>query len=200
MVYNTPEFNPQHYSQVMTSLPNGLAAEFPGTLTHRSGPASSVFALQWSFFVNGIGAKQFSNLLCTLHLCKFDLMQIQCLEIIDIMCLTCPWSNTIYEPFSSYDDPEGYAGFVPCSQWLQDLFDCFVEKHNIDIEQFTAMLSARVCAIDHSHKITKHIIMINGVPVFIGLWTVTNQYGEIRVMALVATKAHAQFETALTEM
>ena len=52
------------------------------------------------------------------------------------------------------------------------------------------MLPARVCVIDHSHKITKHIVTINGVPVFIGLLTVTNEMGEIRVIALVATKAH----------
>ena len=62
------------------------------------------------------------------------------------------------------------------------------------------MLPARVCAIDHSHKITKHIVTINGVPVFIGLLTVTNEMGEIRVIALVATKAHAQFEIALVNM
>jgi hypothetical protein len=62
------------------------------------------------------------------------------------------------------------------------------------------MLSAYICAIDHSHKITKHIVSVNGVPVFIGLLTVTNECGEICVLALVATKAHAQFEIALTEM
>jgi len=62
------------------------------------------------------------------------------------------------------------------------------------------MLSARVCAIDHSHKVTKHIITINGVLVFIGLLTVTNEVSEIQVIALVATKAHAQFEIALVNM
>src|SRR4051812_28155096 len=62
------------------------------------------------------------------------------------------------------------------------------------------MLSARVCSIDYSHKITKHIVIVNGVPVFIGLLTVTNEYGEIKVLALVATKAHAQFEVALINM
>ena len=52
------------------------------------------------------------------------------------------------------------------------------------------MLSARVCAIDHSHKITKHIVIINGVPVFIGLLTVTNEMGKTQIIALVATEAH----------
>src|SRR5688572_3379301 len=33
-----------------------------------------------------------------------------------------------------------------------------------------------------------------------GLLTVTNQKGEIRICNLVATKSHSQFETALTQM
>lgn len=68
------------------------------------------------------------------------------------------------------------------------------------MNQYTSMLSATICAIDHSHKITKHIVQVNGVPVFIGLLTVTNEYGEVRLMNLVATKSHSQFEHALNEM
>ena len=80
------------------------------------------------------------------------------------------------------------------------MFDTFVEKYIDDISQFTAMLGGEIYAIDHSHKITKHIVQMNGVPVFIGLLTVTNEMGEIRVLALVATKAHSQFEIALKRM
>lgn len=39
--------------------------------------------------------------------------------------------------------------------------------------------------------------MVDGVPVFIGLLTVTNEHGEIVVMSLVPTKAHSQFTPAL---
>jgi hypothetical protein len=46
----------------------------------------------------------------------------------------------------------------------------------------------------------KHIAKINGIMVFIGLLTVTNEKGEIRVCNLVATKSHSQFEMALTKM
>ena len=71
-----------------------------------------------------------------------------------------------------------------------DLYDSFIEACLPRIYQYSSMLSARVCAIDHSHKITKHIVIINGVPVFIGLLTVTNEMGKIQIIALVATEAH----------
>ena len=68
------------------------------------------------------------------------------------------------------------------------------------MDQYTSMLTGQILAIDHSHKITKHIVVVNGVPVFIGSLIVTNGHGEIRCLALVATKSHAQFELALTRM
>jgi hypothetical protein len=43
-------------------------------------------------------------------------------------------------------------------------------------------------------------LKINGVQIFCGLLTVTNQKGQIRVCTLVATKSHSQFELALKRM
>lgn len=40
-------------------------------------------------------------------------------------------------------------------------------------------------------------MQVNGQRVFTGLLTVTNEYGEIRLCVLVATKAHSAFEYAL---
>ncbi|KIM43649.1 hypothetical protein M413DRAFT_25978 [Hebeloma cylindrosporum] len=60
--------------------------------------------------------------------------------------------------------------------------------------------NAEICALDHSHKIMKHIAKVNGEEVFTALLTVTNQLGEIRSCNLVATKSHAQFEEALKQI
>jgi len=46
-----------------------------------------------------------------------------------------------------------------------------------------AMIPARICAIDHSHKIMKHIILANGVSTFVGLLTVMNELVQIQVLA-----------------
>jgi len=80
------------------------------------------------------------------------------------------------------------------------MYDKMIEDHGTQIDQKTAMCSAEICAIDHSHKITKQIVKFNGETVFSAALTVTNEFGEVRVLAYVATKSHAQFESALLNM
>jgi hypothetical protein len=156
-------------SRILQSLPKALAAEFPITIIHRNAISTSILALQRSLFHKGLGAQQFSDIICVLHLRKYDMLQIQYLEMIDLMRLIPQWANSTFEAFSAFDDPMGYAGFVPSARWFQDLYDSYIESHTPRINQYTSMLTGRTCAIDHSHKITKHILVVNGVPVFIGL-------------------------------
>ncbi|EDR06924.1 uncharacterized protein LACBIDRAFT_328290 [Laccaria bicolor S238N-H82] len=54
-------------SSILAALPKALAAEFPVVLTMKSALSSPILALQWSLFQKGLGAKQFSNILTTLH-------------------------------------------------------------------------------------------------------------------------------------
>jgi hypothetical protein len=187
-------------SRIIASLPQSLAAEFPVVLTHRSALSSPILALEHCLFQKGIGSKQFTEIIKSLHLHYFDQLHLQYLQMIQDNREQVIWKNFRFEPFSEFTDSKGYAGFIPSSVWFRDLYDQFIESHLPRINQYSAMLTARVCAIDHSHKITKHIVQINSVPVFVGLLTITNEYGEIRILALVATKAHAQFETALLLM
>ena len=58
-----------------------------------------------------------------------------------------------FEAFSKFADPEGYAGFIPSSSWLCMMYDSFIKKHGTEIDQKTAMLSADIIAIDHSHEV-----------------------------------------------
>ena len=187
-------------ARIRAELPYALSCEFPCVLTHRGAISQDTFALERALVTAGLGTKQISDVFQVVALQKYDLKQIQYLEMINYTRLASPWTNAPYPAFSSFDDVEDFAGFVPSSHWLQDLFDDFVEKHTVHINQFTSMLSAEICAIDHSHKITKHIIQVNGVAVFIGMLTVTNEKGEVRILALVATKSHSQFEIALKRM
>ena len=187
-------------SQIIASLPQSLAVEFPVTLTHRSALSSPILALECCLFQKGIGRKQFADIIKFLHLRYFDQLHLQYLQMIKDNREKVIWKNFRFEPFSEFTDSKGYAGFIPSSMWFRDLYDQFIESHLLRINQYSAILTASVCAIDHSHKITKHIVLINGVPVFVGLLTITNEYGEIQILALVATKAYAQFETALLLM
>ncbi|KIK55783.1 hypothetical protein GYMLUDRAFT_248378 [Collybiopsis luxurians FD-317 M1] len=107
-----------------------------------------------------------------------------------------------YEPFLPFKDTsdKGFHGFVPSGQWLRNVYDDFIESHKHDFHQHTAMLTGDICAIDHSHKLVKHIAKVDGVPIFTALLTVTNDKGEIRVCNFVATKSHSQFTDALKRM
>ncbi|GBE88542.1 hypothetical protein SCP_1303580 [Sparassis crispa] len=190
-------------SRILAQLPPDLCAEFPAYLSRRSGMSQQVFQFMRSCFQNGMGAKQFSDTLRVQHLRHYDLMQLQYLQFLQGHRALGEWlGDRTFAPFLPFDDTslDGYHGFVPSSQWLRNMYDQFMEGHEHDINQHTSMLTAEICAIDHSHKITKHVLKMNGVEIYCGLLTVTNERGEIRVCNLVATKAHSQFELALVRM
>ncbi|KAJ7895035.1 hypothetical protein B0H13DRAFT_2339037 [Mycena leptocephala] len=152
--------------------------------------------------LSGMGAKQFSDALRVRHLEYYDTLQIKYLSVLAKQKGMNAWLGTKYRSFLAFEDTssEGYHGFVPSSQWLRDLYDKFIEDHDHQFNQAIALLTALICAIDHSFKLAKHIAKVNGEQIFIALLTITNEKGEIRVCNLVATKSHSQFELALIRM
>jgi len=208
-------------THIISNLPPHLAAEFPVRLSFRSGISFAAFGFMRSCFQNGMGAKQFSDALRVQHLQHYDELHLQYLQAIAVGSKLKTWLHQAYEPFPKFEDQSltGFHGYVPSAQWLHGLYDEFIEEHQQELVQHTAMLSGEICSIDHSFKVcshksifyclaskhllwqcTKHIAKVNGVPTYPGLLTVTNEKGEIRVCALVATKSHSQFEIALKKM
>jgi len=62
-------------------------------------------------------------------------------------------SDSVYEAFSDFADTSGYGGFVPSSSWLRMMYVYFIKDHREEIDQRCAMGSAKICSIDHSHKV-----------------------------------------------
>ena len=183
----------------MAKLPRALAAEFPACMSHRNAISDSALAMMRTCFQYGMGSKQYSSCLQVLHHRRFDIIHAQYLDgILSRKCDSDP--SILYQPFGTFEDPHGYCGFVPSSQWLRGIYGKIIEDHGIQIDQKTAMCSGEICAIDHSHKITKQIVKVNGETVFSATLTVTNEFGEVWILAFVATKSHAQFESALLNM
>ncbi|XP_006455795.1 hypothetical protein AGABI2DRAFT_76455, partial [Agaricus bisporus var. bisporus H97] len=190
-------------SRILDALPPHLAAEFPAHLTHRSAMSKSLFEWMRLCFQNGMGSKQFSDSLRVRHLLSYDSLHLQYLHHLASLCQGLQrWMDIKYETFLPFDDksPRGRHGFVPGSEWLRDVYDTYIEGYQHDFNQHMAMLTGKICAIDHSHKVTKQIARVDGEQVFTALLTVTNEKGEIRICNFVATKSHSQFETALTRM
>ncbi|PBK95300.1 hypothetical protein ARMGADRAFT_795222 [Armillaria gallica] len=189
-------------TRVLAKLPETLAGQFPAHLTHRSGMSDSVLTLMRCCFQNGMGAKQFSDSLRVMHRRRYEMLEVEYLQIIESRARTSTSLHQMYEPFPPFDDKtdRGLNTIIPSAQWCRDVYDNFIEIHEHEYHQHTAMLSGEVLAIDHSFKICKHIAKIAGQTVFSGLLTMTNEFGQIRVCDLVPTKAHSQFSLALTRM
>ncbi|KAJ7194292.1 hypothetical protein GGX14DRAFT_378125 [Mycena pura] len=185
--------------RVLDQLPPELAAEFPAHLTWRSGLSTRAFGVVRSCFQHGMGSAEVSDLFRMQHLRRYDELRLQYLRTKYKQMLL---GSQDYEPFPAFQDRStcGYHGFTPSGQWLRDVYDSFIESKRDVLNQHTAMLSARICAIDHSHKLAKHVFKVDGVPIFTALLTVTNEKGEIRVCVFVATKSHSQFEDALRRL
>lgn len=208
--------------QIMDKLPTQLTTEFPACLSHRSGISKGLFEFMRSCFQNGIGSKQFADMLWVQHLLAYSNVKIQYLLHVESRRESMDrWSGQKFANFKPFEDtgPTGRHGYTPSSNWLRDMYDSFLETHQQEINQHMSMLSGDICAIDHSHKVncrnvllrnsskqsinskvTKHIARVNGEQVFTGLLTVTNSLSEIRICNFVATKSHSQFVDALSRM
>jgi hypothetical protein len=142
--------------RILSVLPPALAAEFPARISHRSGISNSLFSWMRSCFQNGMGSKQFSDALRVQHLLSHDNLHLQYLNHLALRKSSLDsWIGEKYEAFLPFDDvsPRGRHGYIPSSQWLRDMYDNYIEKHQHNFNQHTAMLTAEICAIDHSHKV-----------------------------------------------
>ncbi|KAJ6545861.1 hypothetical protein DFH09DRAFT_1321402 [Mycena vulgaris] len=185
--------------RVLDQLPPELASEFPAHLTWRSGLSTRAFGAVCSCFQHGMGSAEVSDLFRMQHLRRYDELRLQYLRTKYKQMLL---GRRDYEPFPAFQDRSagGFHGFTPSGQWLRDVYDSFIESKRDVLNQHTAMLSARICALDHSHKLAKHVFKVDGVPIFTALLTVMNEKGEICVCVFVATKSHSQFEDALRRL
>jgi hypothetical protein len=66
----------------MEILPAELAAEFPACLSHRTGISKALFELMRTCFQNGIGLKQFADMLHVQHLLTYDNPHLQYLNFL----------------------------------------------------------------------------------------------------------------------
>lgn len=140
--------------RVLQNLPRSLSAEFPAHLTWRSALSKGALGVLRSCIQNGMGAHQVADMFRMQHLRRYDELRLQYLQV-KVARMDIP--TEVYEPFPDFDDMSdtGFHGFVPSAQWLRDIYDSFIELHKHELNQHTAMLSARVSAIDHSHKVCR---------------------------------------------
>jgi hypothetical protein len=147
-------------SALLTALPQALSAHFSFHLTHHSGLTDQVVSLMQTSFLHGIGPASFTNILCTNHICHYEHLHIQYLEMIYAQ-LHSPFANAIgkYEPFGLWDDLMGYGGKTPTVRYFHVFYVKFLASHVSEIDQYTSMLSAKILTTNHSFKVCPRLVV-----------------------------------------
>ncbi|KAI0369360.1 hypothetical protein BV20DRAFT_1113655 [Pilatotrama ljubarskyi] len=186
---------------ILAVLPPPLASSFPFHLTYRNGLSDQLLALLRSSFQRGVGPSPFVEMIRSFHIRRYEQLHVQYLEMIKTrLHLVASRFTALFTEFSDWDDLYGYAGYIPTERFFRNVYDNLIEAHAHEIDQYSAMLPATIICADHSHKVPKHLVKVEGEEVFSAMHTVVNEYGECRAMTLTPTKAHNQFMPLLARI
>ena len=95
-----------------------------------------------------------SNIYCAMIILDFfQYFNVLCSHTLD------RWVGEKYNDFPPFNNnnPNGPQNFLPCAQWLWDVYSQFMEAHWNLINQHMAMQSATIIAINHSHKVHNEV-------------------------------------------
>ena len=196
-----------HDNRIMEQLPSHLQAEFPAYLTHRSAVSKHLGDLLRIVMQNGMGVHRLQRALREFHTLRHARLHLQYLNSLvhrqnyptfhDI-----PRGNNpiIYKRFSNFKDPEGYAGYVPSTGYLRLVYTALIDQLQPLMDKELAILGGIILKGDHSFKVPKHMAKLGGSSAFTALYTLCNEYEEIRLQLLVPTKSTTHLEAPLKEM
>ncbi|KAG2133034.1 hypothetical protein DEU56DRAFT_739210 [Suillus clintonianus] len=186
---------------IMRVLPPPLVALFPFHLTYRCGLAERLIGVLRTSFQGGIGPSPFSKYIRTMHIRHYEQLHVAYLETVrQRMQASASGLLPSSRPFPRWNDPSGYAGYVPSHRYFRAFYDSLIELHAAEMDQHMAMQSAEGLSHDHSFKVTGILGKVNGVATFGALHTACNNYGECRKMTLTPTKGHNDCMPALAEI
>jgi hypothetical protein len=102
--------------------------------------------------------------------------------------------------FSAFGDQSLYAGFIPSMTYLRTLYTAIIDEYRPLIDKQMMLLGGRFLKGDHSFKIIKKIAKINGTSAFTALYTVCNEYEEVRMQLLVPSKSLEHLQRSFESM
>ena len=98
-------------------------------------------------------------------------------------------NNNVLHPFSDFGDKNGYGGYIPSPQYFRSFYTSYTEEIRHLLDKQMMVLDAKYLKGDHSFKIIKLIGKVDGAPIFTALYTILNEYEEVRLQFLVPTKS-----------
>ena len=188
---------------VLDQLEPGLAASFPAFLTHRSGIDKTLLTMIRAGIAHRLSASSWSKIMCELHVREHDICELQYLHAIykeKKLAAQLDVAEKSYIPFSEFKDKDGYAGFYPSRWYINNVYMDYMEHIRPILDQCMAALTGYVIKWDHSFKLSKYLMKLDGVVTFAALFTLVNELSQIRYQAFVPTKSLAHIRAGLEAM
>ncbi|KAJ7017554.1 hypothetical protein C8F04DRAFT_979056 [Mycena alexandri] len=185
---------------ILDQLDRGLADCFPAFFTARSGIDKTLMTLIRAGIAHRLSASAWSKILRELHVRDHDLRELQYLYAIHRekkITKNLNIAEQSYEPFSAFDDKSKYAGFYPSRWYINNVYMDYMQHIRPILDQCIAALRAYIIKWDHSFKVPKYLMKLNGVMVFVALFTIVNEFEQIRFQAFVPTKSLSHIHAAL---
>ncbi|KAI8642089.1 hypothetical protein BD408DRAFT_188872 [Parasitella parasitica] len=188
-------------SAIIKQLPLRYQLDFPGHLTAGSGISKELGKLLRSCVQNSLGPSKLSKMLREFHHLRHDECEMKYLDSLSTFVErqeksgfgdTNQYKNV---QFSTFEDKDKYADSVPSGGYLTYVYCSMIQDTRPLMDQMISLLDGVVLKADHSFKIIDHIGKLNEMPIFTALYTVCNEYEEIRCQSLVATKHHSHLNS-----
>lgn len=189
---------------ILEQFDQRLVAAFPAFLTHRSGIDKTLMTLIRAGMSHRVSANAWSKILRELHVREHDLRELQYLHTVQkdmkrANNKAISKSNS-YLLFSEFDDKNGYAGFSPSRWYITNVYMDYMQHIRPILDQCMSALTGYVIKWDHSFKLPKYLMKLDGVATFSGLFTLVNEYEQIRYQAFVPTKSLSHIQAGLEAM
>ncbi|KAI9488288.1 hypothetical protein BDB00DRAFT_877589 [Zychaea mexicana] len=184
---------------IIRQLPYMLQCEYPGYMTHRCGLAKTVGDLYRPCVQNSVGPKRFQKILREMHWLKYSRRKFQYYQAVLFRRLNPTVSqtgnNNDAKRFSDFNDQSKYAGRIPSPQYFRTFYTVFIGEIRRLLDRQIEILDGVYLKGDHTFKLIKLMSKINGQQAFAALYTVLNEYEEVRLQFLVPSKAlyHLQY-------
>ena len=184
---------------ILAQLDPGLVDEFPAFLTHRSGIDKTLMTLIRAGIAHRVSSSAWSKIMRELHVHEHDLRELKYLHAVTANVGDQSRLNSAvktYTPFSGFDDQSGYGGFSP-SKYIKNIYMDYMDHIRPILDQCMSALSGHIIKWDHSFKLPKYMMRLDGIQMFTALFTIVNEWEQIRYQAFVPTKSLAHLHAGL---
>ena len=175
-------------------------AAFPAFLTHRSGIDKTLMTLIRAGMANRVSSNAWSQILRELHVREHDLRELQYLDTIQKHRKQPGNMSNAYLPFSEFEDQQGYAGFYPSCWYITNIYMDYMQHIHPILDQCMSALTGYVIKWDHSFKLPKYLMKLDGIATFTALFTLVNEIEAICAQAFVPTKSLSHIQAILEAM